>query len=187
MRKPTNYESNNFTPVNLGGHYAKVMNVEETKSSTGKDMIIVRIDFDGTDAQPGFFAARYRADERQDKKWPHQATQYILAENRNFNRFINALKASNPALENIDAGSEIDFKRAKNAKIGVVYGEDEDVYNGEVRIRRTIRFFCDYNKVNEQPIPPFRPSKEAAAAPTVSGDEDFLQVPDGADSDLPFA
>lgn len=187
MHKPANYDSNNYTPVNLGGHYAKIMDVEETKSQSGKDMIVVRIDFDGTDTQPQYFAKAYRADTRENKKWPNQATRYILAENRDFNRFIAAIKASNQALEQIDSGAEIDLKKAKNARVGVVYGEDEEWYEGESRIRRRIRYFCDYNKVAEQQVPAFRPAKEnAAAAPTVTGNEDFMQVPDDLDG-LPFA
>lgn len=188
MHKPSNYESNNYTPVALGGHYAKIMEVQETTSKSGKDMIVVRIDFDGTDAQPSYFANRYRADERTDKKWPNQATHYILAENRAFNRFVNALKASNETLKDFDKGADLDFKKAKNARIGVVYGEDEEFYNGESRIRTRIRFFCDYDKVAEQSIPAFRPASNSnTEGRSITGDEDFLKIPDGADDGLPFA
>ena len=44
MKKPKNYDetpTGGFTPVELGGHKMVIKQVIETKSKTGKDMIVV--------------------------------------------------------------------------------------------------------------------------------------------------
>ena len=49
MKKPNNYEETQaqgeFTPVELGGHHLVIKQVNEKKSSTGKDMLVVLFDF----------------------------------------------------------------------------------------------------------------------------------------------
>ena len=55
MQKPRNYEETQaqgeFTPVELGGHQMVIKQVTETKSKTGKDMIVVLFDFNQSDKQ----------------------------------------------------------------------------------------------------------------------------------------
>ena len=89
MNKPNNYENTQaageFTPVELGGHRLVIKQVSETKSKTGKPMIVVLFDFAREDKQPGYFEKMFRDDIRPDKKWPNQATQYILSEDENGN------------------------------------------------------------------------------------------------------
>ena len=84
MQKPNNYDETQaggeFTPVELGGHKLVIKQVNETKSKTGKDMIVVLFDFADDDKQPGYFMEQFQNDIRPDKKWPNQATQYILTE-----------------------------------------------------------------------------------------------------------
>lgn len=49
MQKPNNYDETpaggEFTPVDLGGHKLIIKQVSETKSKSGKDMIVVLFDF----------------------------------------------------------------------------------------------------------------------------------------------
>lgn len=105
MQKPTNYDETQaggeFTPVELGGHKLIIKQVNETKSKTGKDMIVVLFDFAEDDKQPGYFMEQFQNDIRPDKKWPNQATQYILTEDadgkctRNFKTFTTCVEHSN--------------------------------------------------------------------------------------------
>ena len=44
-----------FTPVELGGHHLVIKQVNEKKSSTGKDMLVVLFDFAPNDKQSGYF------------------------------------------------------------------------------------------------------------------------------------
>lgn len=109
MQKPRNYEETQaqgeFTPVELGGHQMVIKQVTETKSKTGKDMIVVLFDFDQSDKQPEYFMKQFRDDIRPEKKWPNQATQYILVYDedgkcsRSFKTFTTCVKHSNPGFE----------------------------------------------------------------------------------------
>lgn len=183
MNKPTNYEqtqvSGDFTPVDLGGHYGIIKNVSERETKNGDPMIVVSIDFDKKDSQPDYFADAYKNDNRADKKWPNQATNYITSEyqgacTKGFKSFIKAYADSN----GLDVESGIkwgdDFcSQFKNKKIGVVFGNVEELYNGEQKMRRKIRWFCDYNKVSEQRIPDDRYLPNNAAS---SNDNSFVDV-----------
>lgn len=105
MQKPNNYDETqaggDFQPVELGGHKLIIKQVSETKSKAGKDMIVVFFDFAPDDSQPGYFTEQFKNDIRPDKKWPNQATQYILTEdaegkcNRSFKTFTTCVEHSN--------------------------------------------------------------------------------------------
>lgn len=109
MQKPNNYDETQaggeFTPVELGGHKLIIKQVNETKSKTGKDMIVVLFDFAEDDKQPGYFMEQFQNDIRPDKKWPNQATQYILTEDaegkctRNFKTFTTCVEHSNAGFQ----------------------------------------------------------------------------------------
>ena len=193
MQKPNNYEETevrgDFTPVELGGHYAVIKNVAEKDSKNGDPMIVVSIDFDKKDAQAGYFMDAFKKDVRPDKKYPNQATQYILSEYQGkctsqFKSFIRAFAESNGIDENkIKWGSDF-TAQFKNKKIGVVFGSVEELYNGEVKKRRKIRWFCDYNKVADQNVPKevlLDTSKTSAAAST-----DFVATADSDMEEIPF-
>ena len=74
MQKPNNYDnvqaSGDFTPVTPGGHHLIIKKVEESKTKTGKDMIIVAFDMAAGDKQPNYFSDMFANDIRPDKKWP---------------------------------------------------------------------------------------------------------------------
>lgn len=194
MQKPNNYEAvqTEFVPVELGGHYAVIKRVEETQSKTGKPMVKIAFDFDGNDKQPGYFMNSFKNDTREDKKWPFQATHYILTEdqsgacNRSFKAFITSLERSNNSQCVWGDGFE---KWCSGKKIGVVFGEQEEEYNGEVKTRRRIRYFCEYSKVptmlapdkrllNNRPMQP--------AAKPLGSDPTFMQIADTDDEVIPF-
>lgn len=105
MKKPNNYEETQvqgeFTPVELGGHKLVIKQVEERMSRTNKPMIVVFFDFAPGDKQAGYFAEAFKNDIRPEKKWPNQATQYILTEDnegncsRSFKTFLTCVEHSN--------------------------------------------------------------------------------------------
>lgn len=191
MLRPNSYDEvkagGDYTPVELGGHKAVIKRVEETTSKSGKPMIKVAIDFDKKDAQANYFMDAFKADTREDKKWPYQATQYILTEDnegkcsRSFKSFITAVEDSNNAEVVWGEKFEAFFT---NKKIGVVFGENEEEYNGEVKTRRKIRYFCNYEKALDQKVP----DKKflATATTTTASASDFMQIPEGAEDEIPF-
>lgn len=197
MQKPNNFDNTqvggDFTPVELGGHYAVIKNVSEREDKNGDPMIVVSIDFDKKDAQAGYFMEQFKKDVRPDKKYPNQATNYITSERggactKGFKSFIRAFAESNGLTDDKIKWGEDFATQFKNKKIGVVYGQVEETYNGETKIRRKIRWFCDYNKVPEQAIPAdrYEANKPAASSSTSQGNEEFMKVDPNADEEIPF-
>lgn len=192
MQKPPGYDdvqgNGGFTPVNLGGHTATIKRVQETTSKNGRSMLQVAIDFDSKDEQPSYFMQMFTEDNRSDKKWPFQGTQYIMTEDqdgkcsRSFKSFITSVEESNGS--ECKWGSEFE-NWFKNKKIGVVYGEVEDEYNGEIKTRRRIRYFCSYDKAKAAAVP----MKKLFRSPVTSSaplSDDFINVPNVDAEEIPF-
>lgn len=192
MQKPNNYEntqaSGDFTPVTLGGHYAVIKNVSERETQHGDPMVVVSLDFDKKDEQAGYFTEQFKKDVRPDKKWPNQATNYITTEynracTRGFKSFMKAYADSN-GIKETDIKWGNDFAaQFKNKKIGVVFGNVEETYNGETKMHRKIRWFCDFNKVSEQKTPADKLEKATASSGNKT-DDGFVNVNDT--EELPF-
>lgn len=195
MNKPNNYDNTRtggeYTPIELGGHRAVIKQVEETKSRSGKDMIVVSIDFASEDKQPKYFEDQYKADTRDPKKWPYQAVSYIMAEdangntNRSFKSFCTAYEDSNGAT--VHWGGSDWAAQFKNRRIGVVYREEESDYNGEFKIQRRIAWFCDDHKALDQDIPARKALKNGfSAGETATTAEQWMPMPDTDSDELPF-
>ena len=107
MIKPADYDRvsayGEFTPLELGGHICQVINVEETTSSTGKDMLIISLDTAPQDKQPGYYMEQWKNNDRADKKWGCRVYQLVLDKDGNTNRglktFITATEKSNPGFQ----------------------------------------------------------------------------------------
>ena len=196
MQKPNKYDETQaqgeFTPVNLGGHYMVIKKVEEMKSSTGKDMIKVCFDFDQNDSQPGYFTESFKNDIRPDKKWSNQATQYTLVydnegySSKSFKTFCTCAEHSNNGFV-INWGDNWG-DQFKGKKIGGVFGEEMDFYNGEVKKKRVLRWFISTDKVDGATIPDMAETKAYKNRPKESqpGEDDFMNVPQNIDDELPF-
>ena len=161
MQKPNDYDNTQaqgeYIPVELGGHKLVIKQVTETTSKTGKPMIVVCFDFAPDDVQPGYFMEQFKNDIRPDKKWPNQATQYILTEDadgncsRSFKTFTTCVEHSNTGFttkwgDNFGA-------QFKGKKIGGVFGEQMDYYNGREMTKRVMRWFVSLDKVATAVIP----------------------------------
>lgn len=200
MQKPRNYEETQaqgeFTPVELGGHQMVIKQVTETKSKTGKDMIVVLFDFDQSDKQPEYFMKQFRDDIRPEKKWPNQATQYILVHDedgkcsRSFKTFTTCVKHSNPGFE--ESWGDNWGAQFKNKKIGGVFGPQMDYYNGREMEKRVLRWFVSYDKAADAQIPSMSETQayknRMAGYPqgSTSAGDGFMNIPDGVDEELPF-
>ena len=200
MQKPNNYENTQaqgeFTPVELGGHKLIIKQVNETVSKKGKQMIVVLFDLAPDDIQPGYFTKQFRDDIRPDKKWPNQATQYILTEDENgdcsrsFKTFITCVEHSNSGFTT--QWGDMFEKQFKNKKIGGVFGTQMDYYDGREREKRVLRWFISMDKVADAKIPEMSETQAYknhingyAPGSTPAGDG-FMNIPDGIDEELPF-
>lgn len=200
MQKPRNYEETQaqgeFTPVELGGHQMVIKQVTETKSKTGKDMIVVLFDFDQSDKQPEYFMKQFRDDIRPEKKWPNQATQYILVHDedgkcsRSFKTFTTCVKHSNPGFE--ETWGDNWGAQFKNKKIGGVFGPQMDYYNGREIEKRVLRWFVSVDKVADAQIPNMSETQayknRMAGYPqgSMPASDGFMNIPDGIAEELPF-
>lgn len=197
MQKPNNFDKisdGSFTPVELGGHYMTIKKLEETQSKKGRPMIKVAIDFVEPDKQAGYFNQAFKDDVRPDKKWPNNGILYILTENedgtcsRNFKRFITAVEKSNNGFTTKwgnNFGTQF-----KNKRLGGVYGIVEDEYNGKVTRKRQLRWVCEWDKVATAEVPAEKllpnTNVTVSAAPTGPVNDDFINVPEGSDEEVPF-
>lgn len=200
MQKPNNYENTQaqgeFTPVELGGHKLIIKQVNETTSKNGKPMIVVLFDFAQDDIQPGYFTEQFKNDIRPDKKWPNQATQYILTEDENgdcsrsFKTFTTCVEHSNSGFTT-QWGDNFE-KQFKNKKIGGVFGLQMDYYEGKEREKRVLRWFISLDKVPDARIPDisetkaFKNHKSGYPEGATSAGDGFMNIPDGIDEELPF-
>ena len=196
MQKPNSFDDVNaggdYVPIELGGHHAVIVSVKEQKSSTGKDMVVVALDFGKNDIQPGYFKAQFDNDTRSEKKWPYQGVQYIVTEDaegkcsRSFKGFITSFERSNNVTTNW--GDKF-CNQFKNKKIGVVYGEVEEEYNGEIKTRRRIRWFCEDAKADEQKTPDkkyFTGTIKNSGSAGDNGNDGFMNIPENSDEEIPF-
>ena len=198
MIKPNNYDAtqarNEFIPVELGGHKLIIKQVSEKQSSTGKPMIVVMFDFAPDDAQAGYFMEQYKNDIRPDKKWPNQATQYILVNDstgdtsKNFKTFITCVEHSNTGFVT-KWGIDNWCAQFKDRKIGGVFGEQMDFYNGNEKKKRVLRWFTSSDKAADAQIPALSETaayKQYKSNAAISDANGFMNIPDGIDEELPF-
>ena len=195
MQKPNNFENTkaggDFTPIELGGHHIVIKNVEETTSKAGKPMLKVSFDFAKNDCQPDYIATEFKNDIRPDKKWPHAGTQYILSEDKDgncsksFKSFITAFESSN----NCSAiWGEKFAAQFKNKKIGGVFGEVENEYNGKTTMRHELRWFCADDKVDGAAIPAakFLNGNNGGNGGSSTASAPDVNVPEGTDEEVPW-
>lgn len=204
MQMPNSYNevkaSGDFTPIELGGHHLIIKAVEETTSKAGAPMLKVAFDFAKNDRQPEYMSNEFKNDIRPDKKWPYAGTAYILTEDkegkcsRKFKTFMTAFEKSN----NCEAVWGDKFAaQFKNKKIGGVYGEVENEYNGKVTMRHELRWFCEDSKADDAKIPPAQyldgrnggnggNGGASSGGSAVTSNNYQENIPEGVDEEFPF-
>lgn len=206
MQRPTGYNEakvqGEFEKVELGGHYMIIKQVSEKKNKNGGDMIVVLFDFDTNDKQGGYFMASFKKDDRQDKKWSNQATQYINVNGNDgkcssaFKTFCTCVEHSNAGFKVFDDNGNFNFNGIKGKKIGGVFGEQMDFYNGESKKKVVLRWFVSIDKVADAKIPDMNETKAykdwksnggvQTPAPGTQGFDDWMKVTDAEMEELPF-
>lgn len=200
MNKPNNYDNTQaageFTPVELGGHKLIIKQVTETTSKNGKPMIVVLFDFAPDDKQPGYFMEQFKNDIRPDKKWPNQATNYILTEdsdgncNRSFKTFMTCVEHSNQGFAT-QWGDNFG-QQFKNKLIGGVFGPQMDYYNDKELQKRVLRWFISVDRIADATVPElsetqaYKNHKNGYPARATPSGDGFMNIPDGVDKELPF-
>lgn len=198
MNKPNGYDEakagGDFTPVELGGHYLVVKQVSERMNKNNQPMIVVLFDFAQNDKQPGYFMDQFKNDIRPDKKWSNQATSYINVydsdgkTSRAFKTFTTCVEHSNPGFTT-QWGDNFG-QQFKDKKIGGVFGEQMDYYNGDEKKKRVLRWFVSSDKVADAQIPDMSETaayKQYKQNGAIASSDGFMNIPDGIDDgELPF-
>lgn len=173
-------------PLPAGGYVAKVMDARTIKYDWGEQLIV---DFDIAEGErKGFFAADYRANTNDAKKWrgsyriiiPDENNQYFDSQRATFNDFIACVEESN-------AGYRWSWeeKTLKDKTLGVLFRNKEWEWEGKsgwttecggVATADDIRN-GNFKQLKDKPLK----NKPTTAATYTTA---FTSVED--DSDLPF-
>lgn len=190
MNKPNNYDdtkgysNRSFLPA--GCYVCKIMQVKETKSKNGRDMIMISLDI----AEGEFkdhFANSYKEDTREDKKWG--CVVYQLTEdndgntNRGFKSFIDSVKSSNQGWKEVwgDRFAE----NFKDKLVGGLFGEEEYVKsNGDTGKSTKCRFFDSVKRVRDGKCN--TPAPKLLSTGRASSPDGFIACPEGLEEELPF-
>lgn len=147
MQKPSDYDNvqayGEFTPLKLGGHICKIMQVKETVSKTGKDMLEISLDI-AEGEQKDYFAQSYKADTRENKKWGCVVYQLVKDNEGNTNRGFKSFITS---VENSNSGFKVawgnNFSACFKGKlIGGVFGREQyiNTYNETKFATKCVQF-----------------------------------------------
>lgn len=185
FNKPAGYDEvqtgGDFTPIELGGHKLIIKKIEEAVSSNGNSYLRVSFDTAPDDTQPAYFTEQWKNDTRDTKKWGGVATVFPTDQegktSKTFKQFCTSIERSNNSQIQWGAGFEASIV---NKVIGGVFGEEEYLNaNGEVKIARKLFWWRSVDRIKDATIPEKRTVNKPA-------DDGFMEIPSGADIDLPF-
>lgn len=138
FKKPKDYDDvrvGDYRILPAGGYICRILKAEETKSSSGKDMI--KVAFDICDGEyTGYFMEQFQgrkaaAENPQEVKWPFSGTKWILLTNnegktnRDFKSFCTALEDSGVS---VWKGEVFDTKSIKDSMVGIIFRREEHEY-----------------------------------------------------------
>lgn len=193
MQMPKGYNEaqvlGEYKPLPPGGYICQIMQVEEQISRGGKNMVVISLDiYEGV--QKGYYAKQYRADTRKDKKWGCRVFQ--LVENSDgfasagFKTFVNAVEKSNPSFQVQWGDGFCDCFR--HCFVGALFGKEEyEKRTGGTAWSTKCQGFRPVEVIRngEYETPQDKPLKQPEYPPV--GSDGFMNIPDGIDSELPFA
>ncbi|VYS75622.1 Uncharacterised protein [uncultured Anaerotruncus sp.] len=188
--KPFNgYKAEKAAPrehLPAGGYVAEIKDAKEVEYSWGRVLVV---SFDIAEGEKkGFFAADYRSQQQEDKKWrgTYRLTVPKDDGSENDGRSKRTFGGAMWAIENSNQGYHWDWNEAglKGKLVGVLYREKEWEMNGNTGWFTECCAFTDAASIRagsfQTPKPKPLAQKAAPAAPA----NDYLPIPD--DGDLPF-
>lgn len=141
MNEPKNYKSTQaygaYTPLEPGGYVCTIMKVEETESSTHKPMLKIHLDI-AEGANRGYFAAQYKSDTRDNKRWGCTVNQLTEDNEGNCSRglktFIESVTASNKGFDPNTIWGEQFAECFKGKRVGGLFRKEQYENNkGELK------------------------------------------------------
>ena len=177
-----------------GGYVCKIMNAEEKvyKSSKGTfNKLEISIDIIEGE-HTGFFAADYRSQQNEDKKWKGVLRMSVPTDDGSDldEKIKSAFKTNITAIEESNDGYHWDWNEAglKGLVVGCLFQSQEWEWEGKSGWKSQPYGFIDAEKIRsgDFKVPKPKPLKgSTSTSPTQASDsmKDFAEV---SDSDLPF-
>lgn len=185
--------SQDYSPLPKGNYVCKIMNVEEAKTRDGHPAIRVYFDI-AEGPYKDYYAEKYKADDREDKKWNNDGVYwlnipydgcpaYIID---NYDTFWANVEDSNNGYR--FTGDE---KTIKGKVFGAAFKIEQSSgknRNGETRVYNHTKIARTFiaQDVRDGKIKYTPQDKIISAAPSASGNDDFMQVTETAPDGLPF-
>ena len=179
----------------VGGYILKIMDAKEVTNDWGNTLVI---SFDIAEGDhKDFFAANYKAQSGEDKKWKgvyrlrvpkDDGSEQDAWTKRRFNTVIVNIEDSNPGYH-----WDWDEKKLKGKLIGALFNNKEYEFNGRHGFFTNCYGLVTTEKIRSGKfeIPAdtlLKPQAASNGYPTgaVPGDDGFMNIPDGIDEELPF-
>lgn len=198
MNKPNNYDNvstgGGFTPLIEGGHVLIIRSVEESKSKSGKQMIVITFDTAQDDIQPAYYEKLFELDKASRENPKYRGVKYVVVTEENgdstkqFKAFCTAVEESNPGFE-VKWGEGF-CACFKGKRVGAVVGHVLDAFEGRKIEKNEVRFFRSVESAmnalipNEYATPAYK--EQFGGAPIVHEKDSFIEVSDSIADELPF-
>ena len=172
-----------------GAYVIRILNVkdEPNKSGVGHHLTIA---FDIAEGEyADFYKKLFNDDQREDKKWPVDATYYVTVPEdgcqayvmNNWDTFFADLEDSNNGYVFKGNVAELTGKL-----LGGKFANEQTAYNGNVYNHTKLRWTCvaedvRTGKAGKMPVDKTLATQERPSAP-----DDFINIPDNIEEDLPF-
>ena len=195
-KKAAQYTS---TRLPEGAYICEILEVKYINSDDSAKNDVIEILFDIADGeQKGFFKTQYANSSDENRRWKGRTRIYVPLDDgsekdnitkKSFAKWTDSLEQSN-------LGYIWDWREAmwKGKKVGIVFGTTGTVIDGREVTYTEARFpiATELIKTGKAPKAKFKAKNgytgadpDASPAPTVTGDEPWMQVPE--DEGLPFA
>lgn len=190
MKQPTNYAGTqaygDFKQLTIGGKILRIMGVEETQSSTGKDMVKISLDIAEGDERD-YFTKAYKSDTREKKRWGCVVNQLVYDDDgktsRGFKTFMTSVKESNAGFSEV--WGEGFAASLKNKFVGGVFRREQyENFSGELKWAVKCHTFRSVDSIREGVgLPEDKPLVRKGAKSSFGDVSGFTEMED---SVLPF-
>ena len=185
-----------FEQLPKGAYVIKILGAKEEEGNYGPQVTIA---FDIAEGEyKGFYQKQFDSNTNEDKKWPYEAVYYLNVPQddskeyvwTNWNTFFADLEDSNKGF--IFDG---DVKKLKGKLIGGKFHIKQTEYNGNVYDHTKLKWTCVAEDVrkgkagkmpNDALVGGSRSNRNTPAASGNSEMDGFVNLPEGAEEELPF-
>jgi hypothetical protein len=190
-------KSNNYIQLPKGAYVIVIKGAKMDKWPSGDERIAIAFDI-AEGEYKGLYQSQFDSDTRSGKQWPYDAVFNLNVPTDSsepwvwdtYNSFFADLEDSNNGF--VFSG---DLKTLKGKVIGGKFHNRQSEYNGNVYDHIVMKWTCTADAVrtgkagklpNDKLVGDGGAHGSRATTSSKSSGDDFINVPDGADEELPF-